>query len=411
MRHLDEGLLTELLDGELAGPEQREVEAHLRTCAECRDRLAELKGFMQEADQLVTALDEPRAPASQPVHRQRRYRALAWAASIVMAVALGFGARSMLRNRRPAMAIGDKSAVGNLALDTATPSPSSPAPAPSEQVALDAPAATEARTGDTRQAHQGQRESDAEAANDSLSQERKDSAAVVSNQPTNLAARPQEGPAVAAARTNAAAGSGARTEEAVRNVDGVASQPGYRGTGFASTSRDSVAVGDAAKPADELADQAAASKLARKQEPERAQVSPPAAAPAPLQSRSQPSPEMSAFAPAGRLAVRTITMDEAVRLLGGSIRLVDSLTPVRVVLLGADSTVRVVYRTAGVEIWLDQTRSRPGVVFSQSLGLAELQRRDTTSNILSWNDLQGFYLTLTGPLPSSILEQLKARIH
>ena len=86
MLHLDEGILSALLDGELSGAEQQEIEAHLRGCAECRDRLAELKGFMQVADQLVTALDEEPAKAvpSQPV-RRRDYRALAWAASIVLA--------------------------------------------------------------------------------------------------------------------------------------------------------------------------------------------------------------------------------------------------------------------------------------------------------------------------------------
>lgn len=409
MRHLDEGLLTELLDGELSGPDQREVEAHLSTCAECRERLAELKGFMQEADHLVTALDEPRpAPVAKPVYRARRYRALAWAASIVLAVGLGFAGRSMLlsnQERQAPMAIGEKSAGGNLALDTAPPTLESNGPAPRDQVALGAPAAPETGSADTRQGRRRQAESDAESTNDTLSREQKDSAVMLETRPTNLAAR-EERPALAAARTNAASGSGARTEEA--RVDGNPADPGYRGTGFASTGRDSVSIGNAVRPADELSDQAAASKLARKQEPERAAAAPPAMAPAPRQA---PAPELNlGFAPAGQLAVRTITMDEAVRLLGGSIRLIDSLTPVRVTLLGADSTVRVVYRTAGVEVWLDQTRSKPGEVFSQSLGLAELQRRDSATNALSWNDLQGFYLTLTGPLPTAILEQLKARI-
>lgn len=408
MRHLDEGILTELLDGELSGSEQGEIEAHLRTCAECRDRLAELKGFMQEADQLVTALDEPRPlTVTRPVQRERRYRALAWAASIVFAVALGFGARSILLDRSAASAIGEKSAGGNLALDTATPTGAGNAPGAREPEALGAPAAAETRTGDSRQEQLRQVESDAEASKDSSQHEHKDSAAVLDTRPTNLAARAQEGPALAAARSNTAAGSGARTEEAVRYVDGVTSQPGYRASGFAS--QDSGSARDAAKPADELADQAAASKLARKQEPELAAAAPPAAAPAPLQTRS--SEAVVGFVPAGRLAVRTITMEEAVRVLGGSIRLIDSLTPVRVTLMSADSAVRVVYRTAGVEVWLDQTRNKPGEVFSQGLGLNELQRRDTTTNLLSWNDLQGFYLTLTGPLPTSILEQLKARIH
>ena len=103
-------------------------------------------------------------------------------------------------------------------------------------------------------------------------------------------------------------------------------------------------------------------------------------------------------------------MDEAVRVLGGSIRLVDSLTPVRVERTGADSAVRVVYLTAGVEIWLDQRRDRGDSSNLVQSALTAIPAPLADRNRLSWNDLHGFYLTLTGPLPVAELERLKARI-
>jgi hypothetical protein len=237
---------------------------------------------------------------------------------------------------------------------------------------------------------------------------------------------------------------GGRTDESATSVDGVPVKPGYRGTGFRTDSagriasnaveapsadssradgpgRQDVASGAGVPaPADRLRDSIApesqvqgqlgiadkdATALGTRERENAAQAqSPPAAL-------FQPRNEVSTYNPLNLTGTRVIPMEEAVRVLGGSIRLVDSLTPVRMELMGADSTIRVVYHTGGVELWLDQRRDRGGAVARRSLA-APMERKSVyVSNQLSWNDLQGFYLTLTGPLPVAALVQIKARIH
>jgi Putative zinc-finger len=73
MSHLDEGTLHALLDGELDVAEAREVQSHLGTCVACGSRLQEVKQFLAEADRLVGALEMPAsaaAPATPPPPRQ-----------------------------------------------------------------------------------------------------------------------------------------------------------------------------------------------------------------------------------------------------------------------------------------------------------------------------------------------------
>ncbi len=53
MSHLDEGTLHALLDGELAGTEVLEIEAHLDGCTACSARLRDAREFLGEADRLV----------------------------------------------------------------------------------------------------------------------------------------------------------------------------------------------------------------------------------------------------------------------------------------------------------------------------------------------------------------------
>ncbi|MFI5210755.1 MAG: anti-sigma factor family protein, partial [Gemmatimonadales bacterium] len=61
MSHLDEGMLHELLDGELSPDDARAARGHLATCAECRLLYEEAREFFEESNRLVTALDGPRA--------------------------------------------------------------------------------------------------------------------------------------------------------------------------------------------------------------------------------------------------------------------------------------------------------------------------------------------------------------
>jgi anti-sigma factor RsiW len=95
MSHPDEGTIQMLLDGELDSRERERVEDHIAGCASCAAHLAEAREFLQEADRLVDVLAVPQRE-SKPrvaVHRRPLVRTLAWAASIAVAVGIGYWGR------------------------------------------------------------------------------------------------------------------------------------------------------------------------------------------------------------------------------------------------------------------------------------------------------------------------------
>jgi hypothetical protein len=98
MSHVDDGTLHAYVDGELAPVERERVDRHLAGCPPCRTRLDEARALVERAARLLE-LAVPPAPhrAPPPLHslRQRpvwwRLRApLAWAATVVLAVGLGW---------------------------------------------------------------------------------------------------------------------------------------------------------------------------------------------------------------------------------------------------------------------------------------------------------------------------------
>lgn len=101
MSHLEEGVLHAMLDGEIPSSELTEVQRHLAGCAECRVRLDEAVALRDEAGGLVDAIQlttpvapRPARPAAAPPRWSgRRFRQLAWAASVVAAAGLGYVAR------------------------------------------------------------------------------------------------------------------------------------------------------------------------------------------------------------------------------------------------------------------------------------------------------------------------------
>jgi hypothetical protein len=113
MSHLDEGQLTALLDHELTAAERSAAEAHLMACEECRRLFQEVKAFATEADGLVTAIQVPprRVPVAESpprsaqgrFHRHTawrpRWRTLAWAATVILAVGLGWIASDLRMTR------------------------------------------------------------------------------------------------------------------------------------------------------------------------------------------------------------------------------------------------------------------------------------------------------------------------
>ncbi|MHB1330339.1 MAG: zf-HC2 domain-containing protein, partial [Gemmatimonadales bacterium] len=64
MSHLDEGTFHALLDGEISSADLPAVEQHLANCRECQARLAEARAFRDEAFGLIESLDESELEAS-----------------------------------------------------------------------------------------------------------------------------------------------------------------------------------------------------------------------------------------------------------------------------------------------------------------------------------------------------------
>ncbi len=126
MLHLDEGLVHELLDGELDPAHEAGVRAHIQECAECRRLYDDAREMLAEADRVIASLDdsvpvqpvvanEPGAPAplirpdfrpdatgvpivliptseeaTRPPPRRRGWTPLAMAAGVILAVGAGY---------------------------------------------------------------------------------------------------------------------------------------------------------------------------------------------------------------------------------------------------------------------------------------------------------------------------------
>jgi len=121
MQHVDEAILNAYLDGELEGQgagsgEQGaetigDIEAHLASCAECsalfeevkrvRDRASEILSGSTPVDIEIPPFEEIRARSAarssgSRVMQLSRIKKLAWAATVVLAVAVGWYARDTL---------------------------------------------------------------------------------------------------------------------------------------------------------------------------------------------------------------------------------------------------------------------------------------------------------------------------
>jgi hypothetical protein len=101
MLHLDEGVLHALLDGEIPSAELAPIQAHLAGCAECQAALDEARALRAESEALVEVIQVPEempgvaAPRLRSAPRPAWGRRLAWAASLVLAVGLGYVARPL----------------------------------------------------------------------------------------------------------------------------------------------------------------------------------------------------------------------------------------------------------------------------------------------------------------------------
>jgi hypothetical protein len=102
MSHVDEGTLHAYLDGELPSTERAALETHLAQCAICRATLVEERALLERASAVLGSarpVERPAPPLEQlrrspkrPLWRVRT--PLAWAASITLALGLGYYLRS-----------------------------------------------------------------------------------------------------------------------------------------------------------------------------------------------------------------------------------------------------------------------------------------------------------------------------
>lgn len=147
MQHVDEGRLHAWLDGELpdTGAEgARSLERHLEGCAACRDRVDEARRMIGEASAILGGADPgeiatPRAvplapaPLPRPIHR-RPWVVVGWAASILVALGIGWMARPAPPERVATLPTERAARVGDAAPLAVEPTPAA-APAPAAELA------------------------------------------------------------------------------------------------------------------------------------------------------------------------------------------------------------------------------------------------------------------------------------
>ncbi|HEX3232729.1 MAG TPA: zf-HC2 domain-containing protein [Gemmatimonadales bacterium] len=144
MRHIPEEELHAYLDQGLSRTQCVEIESHLADCASCRAQRDGIAALRDRTTALLARLAPPRKPmpvfeslrkraAEEASMRRRRLQRAAWAASLVAAVGLGWGASALLRpgstrlqegnTRRPRATAAVPSAASRPPIQAVTPAP------------------------------------------------------------------------------------------------------------------------------------------------------------------------------------------------------------------------------------------------------------------------------------------------
>ena len=445
MAHVDDGQLNAFLDGELSKDESRSVEAHLASCAECRARFDEARAFLKESGELLDLLlpraagasaaparsadaaaprpsrvsstakeraieidgatqqspavrpifaregvsPAPAAGSKAPLARRRlvTWTRLAWAASIILALGVGYLSGNRRTTNRPlsdlAMPPSTDSARALRQEQAAPAAPAAQAPQEHRQVTPASGATTRARSRPTLVKPSGARGAPKTAP-----------VQVLANVPQPTA------------RANETAKTGA---------------PAPAVAGVASDQRRDANLAARAAPAPAPTDRVAAAAAQAPARPNRAAAPPsPAAAGGVSGNRLE-----EAAAQTGELqgaGFRRVSLEEAVRRLSGSMRLIDGMAPARVevgpgrLVPGAAperEVVRVVYADAtGRPLFLDQQPGEGADASVNGLMSGDTLVTPTGSGAsqVRWVDRNGFWLSLTGTAPLDSLRAMVARI-
>jgi hypothetical protein len=150
MSHVDDGELTAYADGAypVNDPDALRISAHLSACDNCRtrleqahalrDRAAEILGFATPAVRTAPAFEALEAQIATSSARPRRHFNYAWAASIMLAVGLGWFGRGAWQNppemRESASPMQATAPAQDLASEEVGVTPPAAVPAPAPQV-------------------------------------------------------------------------------------------------------------------------------------------------------------------------------------------------------------------------------------------------------------------------------------
>ena len=129
MSHVDDGTLHAYLDGELTPVERARLEAHVAECAACRTGLDEEQALIERASGLL-GLAQPPERSAPPLHPLRRPRLtwrlrvpLTWAATVVLALGIGYYAGGTFAGRAAPQTFATESRVLNVAAPDSAATP------------------------------------------------------------------------------------------------------------------------------------------------------------------------------------------------------------------------------------------------------------------------------------------------
>src|SRR5829696_4925609 len=137
MRHIPEEELHAYLDQGLSRSQCVEIESHLAACPSCQSERDSIAALRDRTTALLAKLAPPRGfpPAFETLHRRaqaqasahrRRVQVGAWAASLVLAVGLGWTANYLTMKPRTPVQVSTPASSRSVATVPRTPPPSTP---------------------------------------------------------------------------------------------------------------------------------------------------------------------------------------------------------------------------------------------------------------------------------------------